>query len=138
MKATINQQKSVIRAKNYNGEKDLITRYCVVIKDDTKTDYQRWQTIIDARCWRSYNADGGGPVYASIWIHTRNPEFSTSGSGRATGYGYHKESAAIGAAIDSAGIKLDKDIDGCGDSAIREALTAIAEALGYTDIYIVE
>ena len=52
-----------------------------------------------------------------------------SGAGTAGGYGYDKQSA---------GIELSEDIGGVGSSAVREALGAIMEALGYQDHIIVE
>lgn len=68
-------------------------------------------------------------VYASIWIHGKKIE--TSGKGNVGGYGYHKESAAIQEALDSAGVKLSEDIDGRGDAAIRHALEACVRMAGY-------
>lgn len=71
-----------------------------------------------------------------------------SGHGKAGGYGYHKESAAIAKALDSAGVELygtaytgreDVDytkrcyINGVGQSAVKGALFAIAHALGYPE-----
>ena len=44
--------------------------------------------------------------------------------------GYHKDSAALSAALDSAGITLSEDIAGRGDGPMREALTAIVRATG--------
>ena len=61
-----------------------------------------------------------------------------SGAGAASGHGYDKQSAAVSAAITSAGIELSEDISDVGPSAIREALSAIMEALGYQDHIIVE
>jgi hypothetical protein len=94
-------------------------------------------------------------VYASIWVkgeptvregaHPFRSVYTAcalhvSGRGQAGGYGYHKPSAAIDAAIRSAGITLEytdsadkgrkADISGVGDEAIREALEAIARACG--------
>jgi hypothetical protein len=90
-------------------------------------------------------------VYASIWVkgeptvregaHPFRSVYTAcalhvSGRGQAGGYGYHKPSAAIDAAIRSAGITLTRedgkraDISGVGDEAIREALEAIARACG--------
>lgn len=66
--------------------------------------------------------------YACIWVSS-NP-FYVSGGGYAGGYGYHKASAAAQAAMEDAGINLDFDISGRGDSAIRDGLMAIGEALG--------
>lgn len=95
-------------------------------------------------------------VYASIWVSGwRSPkgkDIDVAGHGSAGGYGYHKESAAIGDALSSAGIKLfgsaytrqdekedftkEARIDGVGDAAIESALMAIGRALGYTKLYI--
>ena len=59
-----------------------------------------------------------------------------AGYGRASGCGYHKPSAALAAAIESAGIKLAQDIDGYGDGAMRDALHAVGEAMGFTNIVV--
>lgn len=127
-------------ARNYNGQKEQINRYLAVTRTD-RTDYRRWLTLIDCRVYMSYRSDGASPMYASIWI--RNPidpagERSYSGTGKASGYGYHKASAAIGDAIESAGLKLSQPIDGRGDQAVRDALQAICSALGYDDVCILE
>ena len=55
---------------------------------------------------------------------------SASGSGRAAGYGYHKASAAAGEAIRNAGFTLSEAINGRGESAIVDALLAIAQCIG--------
>lgn len=91
--------------------------------------------VITARTYMARSADGAGPVYASLWIHS--PGFYTSGHGRANGYGYHKPSAAIQDALDSAGFKLERAIDGCGSEAIKDAFAAIARDLGYSHFIIV-
>jgi len=70
----------------------------------------------------------GERVYACIW--TQWPDCYLSGSGWAGGAGYDKPSAAAAGAITAAGITLSRDIDGRGESAIREALYAIGSALG--------
>lgn len=82
------------------------------------------------RCWmgKSRNAS---TVYASVWVNDSKNYDSTSGHGKAGGGGYHKASAAIGYAIDNAGIKLSQDICGRGDSAIEDVLFAIAAAQGH-------
>lgn len=89
---------------------------------------------ITVRVWygRSRNAS---TCYAALWAsnHTR----SLGGSGSAGGYGYHRESAAVDEAFRSAGIKLRLNINGAGESAIRDALTALAVALGYRKFSIV-
>ena len=125
MKATMG--KNVSNAVNYKGQKELVKSYNVI------TDTLR--EIIMARCYMGRSASAS-TVYASIWINS--PGYHSSGKGKASGYGYHKESAAIGAAIESAGITLDQSIDGVGDAAIEEALKAIAQALGFYHVLIVE
>jgi hypothetical protein len=67
--------------------------------------------------------------YCCLWVN--DGKRHASGSGSAGGYGYHRTSAAVNEAIRAAGIKLDKDIGGVGDSAIEEAAQAIAEYFGY-------
>jgi hypothetical protein len=58
--------------------------------------------LIDARCWMGRSRQAS-TVYASIWIHGGDYR---SGRGDAGGYGYHKSSAAMAAAISAAGIEL--------------------------------
>jgi hypothetical protein len=65
--------------------------------------------------------------YACLWVNGRSAW--SSGSGFAGGGGYHKASAALQAAISNAGIHLDRSIDGVGQSAMEEAVRAIAEAV---------
>ena len=125
MKATIGKQ--VSNAVNYGDKKELIKTFNVVT-DGLKE-------VITVRCYMGRSANAS-TVYASIWVNA--PDIHTSGKGKAGGYGYHKESAAIAAAIESAGIGLSKDISGVGNGAIYVALKAIARALGFSNVLIVE
>ena len=125
MKATIGKQ--VSNAVNYGDKKELIKTFNL-ITDELKE-------IITVRCYMG-RSTGASAVYAAIWVNTR--EYYSSGKGKAGGYGYHKASAAIADAICSAGITLDTNISGVGDSAIKEALSAIANALGFERVLIVE
>jgi hypothetical protein len=70
----------------------------------------------------------GGSNTACLWVNA--DPLHTQGSGRAGGCGYHRPSAAAGEAISNAGFTLAKSIGGVGDSAIEEALCAIAAAIG--------
>jgi len=85
----------------------------------------------------------GTVAYCSLWIYARTPCTSYGrGQGQAGGYGYHKASAAMAAAIEDAGIVLTGDvygrdkgksrtvahIGGVGESAMIAALEAIARA----------
>ena len=81
-----------------------------------------------ARIYMSRSASASR-VYATIWVRGAR---HCSGHGHASGYGYHKPSAALDSAIRSAGIELSQPIDGRGDYVMTEALEAIARACGFT------
>lgn len=98
----------------------------------------KMREIIDCRLYMSRSGDRASPVYCSIWVFGRqDSNFYTSGRGRANGYGYNKGRAAVYEALGTAGIKLDQDISGVGDSAIEDAFRATAEALGAEQVLIV-
>ena len=108
--------------KNLSGQKELVSAMSAVAVINGKM-----REVVIARWYKARKSDGASPVYASIW--TYGAGFDISGHGRATGGGYHKASAALSAAIDSAGIVLSERIDGVGEGAIRRALEAIARAI---------
>jgi len=130
--------------RNYGDTKEKTSQWLVI---DKKTE----RTIIDCRVYMGRSANSS-QVYASVWIHGDN--YYIAGSGAAGGWGYHKASAAIASALSSAGIKLfghdylpydtkpdfkrRADIGGVGESACRMAFSAIAYALGYRDIIMIE
>ena len=125
MLATLgNEAKNAI---NYGDKKAMIRTYNVITEG--------LENIITVRCYMGRSKESS-TVYASIWIDT--PCYHSSGKGKASGYGYHRNSTAIGEAIESAGITLDQSIDGVGNGAIHEALGAIASALGFSNVLIVE
>ena len=113
--------------KNRSNQKEMVGAWSTIGTDPTTGELRE---IITARTYMARSADGAGPVYGSIWIHT--PGSYAGGNGTARGYGYHKPSAAIDEALTSAGIKLARPIDGCGDSAMLDAFAAIARHLGYS------
>jgi hypothetical protein len=110
-------------ARNLGGGKDLIQRLLLVWYNSKA---RRIETLADARCWMGRSRSASG-VYCSIWIS--GPHAEWSGCGTAGGHGYHKASAALSAALRSAGWELDEDIDGVGDNAMRDALLAIGRKL---------
>ena len=127
MKATFKETKN--NAINYGVKKELVSTWNVIVNSNDGL-----KNIITARCYMGRSASAS-TMYASIWIY--DEKHHTSGSGKAGGYGYHKQSAAISDAIESAGIELNEDISGRGDSAIKEALEAIAATLGFESCLIV-
>lgn len=155
MIAKFTAEKCLNNAKNFSQEKELVNRYLVI---DKKTE----KVVVDCRCYMGRSSNSS-QVHAAIWVNSivslcDADGFTTytSGGGSAGGYGYHKESAAIGDAISSAGFTLfgntseygseygDKPdfkkichINGVGESAIRSALLAIAYACGSKDVIFV-
>lgn len=73
--------------------------------------------------------------YACIWMSGEGRMYS--GSGDANGYGYHRTSQAVGHAIKGMGIELQQPIEGRGDSAMEEALKAIAEYMNWGDVALI-
>jgi hypothetical protein len=85
---------------------------------------------------RLYATDGSHT--AALWVHATPKRNLVRGSGRASGYGYHRASAAAEMAIEAAGIKLEAHFGGKGDRAINTALEAIGRACGLRKPWIVE
>lgn len=124
-------------ARNMAGEKEQVNRIVLI---DKKTEAH----AVDARFYMA-SGRNASTVYCSIWVHTKDGK-TFAGHGKAGGYGYHKESAALSDAIKSAGIELWGDqynrtkspkkkayISGCGETAMNDACNAIAYAAGYRD-----
>ena len=118
-------------AKNLGGNKETVDRYIAIAKLKTAPD-GNFMTVIDARFYMG-RASSASVVYCSVWINCYG--YTTSGHGQAGGYGYDKISAALGDALDSAGVVLNRSINGSGQT--REALEAITEALGYKDFTVI-
>ena len=108
--------------KNLSRQKEMVSAMSAVAVINGKM-----REVVVARWYMARKSDGASPVYASIWAYGAG--FAISGYGRATGYGYHKASAALSKALDSAGIVLSERIDGLGDGASQRALEAIARAI---------
>ena len=118
-------------------DKEIIRKYHVV-----GTLNGELVSVLTANIYMSRSGDGASPVYCALWLHVTGI-CHTSGKGTASGYGYHKTSAAIDASLTSAGIKLTDaksgnttHIDGVGDSTIEDAFTAIGKACGLDSVLI--
>ena len=136
MKATFSG--NVTNARNYGGEKETTTQLKLVVRKD-----ERLFVPVEARFYMGRSASAS-TIYCSIWINSG--EIHTSGTGKAGGYGYHKESAAFAEAVKNAGVTLWGDpykleaseedttkqahIGGCGHGSIEAAMLAIAIEAG--------
>lgn len=120
-------------ARNLGDKKEAIKQMILIAHKDGK-----FLEPVTVRWYMSRSGDGASPVYCSLWIHCS--PYYVSGRGKASGYGYHKASAAFQDACDSAGIELSQSVDGRGDSSVREALFAVGLALGFerAELYICE
>lgn len=118
--------------KNHGGDKETVSTYNLVVLQDDGT-LSEIVTIV-VYMGRSRTAS---KVYASVWLNCHERSIHTSGTGSAGGYGYCKESAAVGDAFASAGIELAEDIRGRGVDAIYNTIKAIAEHFGYKTFIIV-
>ena len=117
MNAIITEKESKFNP-NYRKDDHYLYEYAVMAIMD---DY----TVKNPVTIRIYGTKARN--YAAIWANGNG--VYKSGTGTAGGYGYHKPSAAACEAIYNAGITLDEDINGRGDSAIMEAAEAIAKAI---------
>lgn len=121
--------------RNHRKENHFQGEYKVMTIEGDKI-----KEIISCRTYGTQAAN-----YACLWV--MGDSFK-SGSGSASGYGYHRVSAAIQEAIqeaitNSGYILHNKDgketsISGVGNSAIEEALLSIAEYAGYSNCQIFE
>ena len=114
-------------AKNFPPSRNGFDREIAVL--DPKTG----RAVLTARIYQP-----GTQVTCLLWVYGST---YGCGIGRASGYGYHKASAALQDAISDAGITLHGDvygrtatdnranIGGVGDSAMLEACEAIARAV---------
>jgi hypothetical protein len=142
MKAKFNSTAKTKYTTSHRKEgKCFFEEFSVLVRngdpDYTRIPACRLSKAVELRLYGTGNTNT-----ACLWIRGGD-NFYTQGSGRAGGYGYHRPSAAAGEAIRNAGFELltnegkPCDIGGVGESAIEEALCAIADALGLTDYALV-
>lgn len=131
MKATYDPSKKQKFTASHRKEGKCWFRGYKVIDLEEEGYKNTARTVVDARVYGT-----GTQNTACLWVFTES--VNASGSGKAGGYGYHRQSAALGVAIENAGFSLSSRIDGVGDEAMREALLAIARAVGVTRPALVE
>ncbi len=124
--------KEAINAKAHRKEGNFQSEYCII-------DYSG-KEVKTPITLRIYGSSSNSANYACLWIHGEFKGMkgyqSFNGSDRATGCGYHRPSAAAAYAIKNAGIELKNAIDGRGETAIEDALKAIASYLGIKNSYL--
>lgn len=131
-------------ARNKDGDMERVNRVRWIaenprFKEYANQDYykeyperlaqQRFITAVDARLWMGRSASAS-VVHCSVWLRNRAGVFS-SGRGDAGGGGYHKESAALYEAFESAGVDFSKGWGGSGDQAMSRAVALVGAKLGF-------
>jgi len=127
MKATYDPNKKTKFTTSHRKEGKCFFSSMQVISLADKPDSQGVIfPVIEARLYGNGTSDT-----CCLWVRNVNSSGKcTQGSGHAGGGGYHRKSTAMQAAIDNAGFTLSESIDGVGESAMREALLAIAKCIG--------
>lgn len=117
---------------NHRKENHFVKQYTAVVFNG--------KAAYDAVTLRIYATDAKS--YCCLWVHDNcswikscRDSYYRAASGSAGGYGYHRASAAAQEAINNAGITLSEDINGRGDTAIEDAVYAIASAMWGADGY---
>ena len=102
-------------------DNQAFTREISVLGFDPNHDTLR--SLVTARLYTPLRPNSS-TITAIIWVYT--PDRNVCGSGKTSGFGYHRGSAALADAIYNAGIALSQDINGSGDAAMDRAVMAIA------------
>lgn len=132
MKATITDRKPKFTTSHRKEKAGLHKCYAMLIP--SRVAPSEAYAVVEMRIYWP----GDTTVYACLWVGSYATEFYASGSGKAGGHGYCKISGAAHDAIHNAGFDLSESIHGHGTSAIREALRAIAEAVGHPEAMLFE
>jgi len=125
MNATYNADAKTKWTRSHRKEGKCYFESYQIVTIDPKAARPEWRAKVSVEL-RLYGT--GNVNTACLWVWAE--KVNTQGSGRAGGYGYHRPSQAAKEAIENAGFTLSQDIGGVGDSAITEALCAIADSLG--------
>ena len=138
MQATFNSFEHTGKIAQHRKEKHFCEEYAVLVPASDAGCGQADKTmkaIITARLYAAPSRAYGATYHVCIWInsptHGDHTSRYLSGGGKASGCGYHKASAALQAAINDAQVTLSESIGGVGETAMLDALEAIAAALGY-------
>ena len=138
MKATFDPKAKIKCSRSHNKETPCIFSGFSVIDCDNVLEPlrmasdKRARQFITVKLFKTRKA-----AYCVLYV-LWSAGGSVTSSGRATGCGYHRASAALAEAISNAGFTLSESISGVGDSAMRNALLAIAKAAGCRSPQIVE
>lgn len=127
MKATFSTRKNKYTSSHRKEKGGFFKEYAALVPSDR----DEMRAVVTLRLYWP----GQVTCYACLWVTQATegglPGLCFNGSGSAAGNGYDKPSAAAGEAIRNAGFDLSEDIGGRGESSIKEAVKAMAEALGW-------
>ena len=110
------------RNGKYLDDKEMVGNLSVIHLNNGKMEL-----IARSIFWMS-RSKSASKVYCTVWVGNNQTEYSV-GHGSASGYGYHRPSAALSEAFESAGVKFEKDFSGHGSSAMEEAMLSVSRYL---------
>jgi hypothetical protein len=113
--------------KNFNPN---YRKYTGLYKGFKVVNLKNGREVLDVR----FYCPTGRANYCAMWIHS--DIFASSGTGRACGYGYNRESAAFNEAINNCGIKGFPCFSGSGCN--EWAIKILLKILGVKKYKIVE
>ncbi|RMG43346.1 MAG: hypothetical protein D6732_00205 [Methanobacteriota archaeon] len=131
MKAKITNKINNAFNTNHRKDEHFYKEYCAIVRKRNYTGDMQIGPVLILRCYATQATN-----YACLWIQDDKSSTHISSSGKAGGYGYHRESQAAEHAFENAGIELSEPIGGVGQGAIEEAIRAVVKALGYRKVYI--
>lgn len=97
MKAVFFPEKAKNNASTMDKKETVQTLRAVIAQKDKLIE------LVDARLYMG-RSSRASTVYCSVWIHAKG--IYVSGYGTASGYGYHKASAALASALSAAGFEF--------------------------------
>lgn len=122
------QPADAINSKAHRKEGKAHYEYALICYDPTARKSKGVPFFIPVTI-RTYRV--GATAYACVWINDSKGNRHATGSAKAGGGGYAKETTAVEIALNRCGIELRDSIDGQGRQEIEDAVQAIGKFLGY-------
>lgn len=104
--------------ESFRKEKGFVAEFALI-------DIDKGESVILSRIYRTPSTS-----YCITWINGSVTRSAARGYGKASGYGYHRDSAAMCESLTQCGVKLVEPIGGRGEGAMKDALKSLAVELG--------
>jgi hypothetical protein len=127
MRQTASPSNTPVQSSGRKKSKNAAATDVFIAIDPSDLDNEFSKYYVVCRVYRSLNSASNT---VEIQIYTKDNTSAFNGRqavAKAFGFGYHRPSAALHDAITMVGIELKYPIDGVGDTAMIEAIAAIAK-----------